>query len=50
MSYRLLSGVRARQIKPSRCKDSGSPSKQISEPDRLFVEYAGDKEVAGAEP
>ena len=50
MSYRVLSGVCASQIKPGGCKDSGSTSKQIGEPDRLFVEYAGDKEVPGGKP
>ena len=50
MSYRVLSGVYTRQIKLSRCEDSGSTSQQISEPDRLFVEYARDQEVARAEP
>ena len=48
MSYRVLFGVRARQIELSRCKDPGSTSQQISEPDRLFVEYVGDKKVARA--
>ena len=50
MSYRLLSGVCVGQIKPSRCKDPGSTSQQISEPDRLLVEHVGDKEVARTEP